>query len=222
MERQDLLERLQQSNLSPSELIELLREAAQYPDEEVCRAVFSFVRHPDYLVRTRAFITLNQIAHPGIIPDLLEYLREEKDEEFRLRCLEVFHSLGDPAAVKPLTGFIHDQDPIFIRGLVWTIGSIGGEEAVRFLLEYGSSPAGRLVKREIVGEAIGMALEKVPQGQKLLQELAAQNMRIARYLDWLPIRGREKARFSVYPAPDYFRQCAKARGLDYREYKKLL
>jgi len=203
-------------------LVAVLKKLGEFPGAQVAQAVVPYIDHDDYLVRSRAFVTLCRVAHPVIIPRLFDFLEREKDVEFRLRCLEVFHCLGEPATVAPLAALLVDRDPLFLRGLVWTLGSIGGVEAVRVLLAFGSTPAGRIVKPDLVAEAVGMALENVENPQEVLEAATRESPRVARYLRDLTLRTRDEARYSVYPTSDYFRLQAQERGLDYREYKRLL
>lgn len=202
--------------------VDLLRQAGSLSGEEAARAVLAWTRHPDYLVRSRAWVTLCRAAHPAIIPDLINYLREERDEEFRLRCLDVLQCLKEPETVPLLAPFLHDRDPLVVRGTVWTIGAIGGEEAARALLSFGASPAGRLVRREVVGEAVALALAGVPGREEVLARVAGEDRRVARYLADLPLDHDGKPRFSLYPSPDYFRLQCQAREVDYKTFKRLM
>lgn len=207
---------------NPAVCLELLDQAQSCREAEAAPAVMTLLDHPDYLVRSKAFAVLGEIGCPRIIPDLLAFLEKEKEEEWRLRCLEVLHLIGAKESVPRLLDFLTDSDPVFLRGLVWCLGSIGGRQAVEGLLRFAASPRGRIIRPDIVAESLGMALEKTEGGQQLLERLAAEDKRIALYLRSLRLRGREEARYSVYPAADYLRQKVAAQGIDYRNFKRMV
>ncbi|MHB1128291.1 MAG: HEAT repeat domain-containing protein [Bacillota bacterium] len=218
---EQLLEQLAQAEERETR-IELLKKLGEFTGSRVAQSVVHYIEHPDYLVRTRAFVTLGRVAHPSVVPRLLAFLEREEDEEFCLRCLEVFYRLEDQNTVSSLASFLTHRNPLLVRGLVWTIGSIGGAEAVQVLLDFCSSPAGRMVKPDLTAEAVGMALEKTPNPQELLEKICRGNRRAARYLRDLPLRGKKEARYYIYPTYDYFCLRADERGMNFREYRRIV
>ncbi|MHB1419744.1 MAG: HEAT repeat domain-containing protein [Bacillota bacterium] len=202
--------------------IELLKKLVEYPGARAAQAAMRYIEHPDYLVRTRAFVTLCRVAHSSIVSQLEAFLKREIDEEFCLRCLEVFKCMEDQDTVPALTSLLSHRDPLLVRGVVWTIGSIGGKEAVQALLEYCSSSAGRMIKPDLAAEAVGMALEKTSRPKELLNSISRNNPRAARYLRDLTLRGKKETRYYIYPTSDYFRLRTDERGIDFREYKRVV
>ncbi|WP_227762375.1 HEAT repeat domain-containing protein [Zhaonella formicivorans] len=221
MDLKEVLTRIQLKQ-SAAEYIQLLDALTAFPGEEAARAAGAFLRHPDYLVRSKAFAVLNRIPHLALLPDLITVLREEKDEEFRLRALEVVQKLGEREAISELIPFLHDRDPLVVRGTIVALGGIGGEEAAESILHFAASPQGRIVRREVVQEALAFCLQKVPEPERFLERLGERDKGIKRYLRGLQPEVPAQPRFTVYPAADYFSVQAKAREIDYKLYKRLI
>lgn len=176
--------------------------------------VASYWSHPCYLWKLCAWeaIRLKGDAAECLLTRLLSFLKEESWAEFRLRCLELIYLSKDKSAVPFLYSLLlEEKDPLVLRALVWTLGALGDSSVVEDLLLWASSPAGRIVRREIVGEAVGMALEKTPELETvcLLKNIAHKNKRVAFYLQDLPLKGR-KEKFYIYPSPDYLSREAGA------------
>ncbi len=228
----------------PEELATLVRELGRQAEQprpagapsiaaELIDLLMEYTRHPDYLVCSTAFAALRRIARgvqvaggepppwwDRVVAAMMEFLSSEKEPEFRLRSLDVLAASGDQALVDMLAPFLADRDPLVVKGVVWAIGHIGGERAVEVLVERGSTPAGRLVRREIWGEALGLALARVPDPLGALEQMSRSSRKYRHFLEGLCLEV-DYPRYSVYPAPDYFRlQCAE-RGLDYRKFKYL-
>jgi len=124
--------------------------------------------------------------------------------------------------INPLSCFLDDPEkPILVRGCVWLIGALGGQEAVGVIASFLSRPAGRLVKDEVSLEALQMAVSSWPEGHAYLQSLQAANPAVDRAMRYV-LLPMEKPRFRVLPYPDYFLDQAKESGLSPRSFRELL
>lgn len=162
------------------------------------------------------------LPHPELLPVIVQIIHEEQDEEFRLRAIEVLRRIGTLEALEELTKLLQDRNPLIVRGAVVAMGSISSPEAVGAILEFASSPQGRIVRPELVQEAVSFALQDIAEPTKFLDGLATENAKIRRYLRHLNLERPEIPHFSVYPSADYFSLQAKERGIDYRTYKYLI
>lgn len=219
MEFAEIVEKLKQ-DLPREEVLELLGFLTDFPAERAVEVVLDYLDHEDYLIKSRAFVVLEKLAHPLALPPMFRILREEPEEEFRLRALAVIQAVGHPQAIPELEKVLQDWNPYLIRGALVALGSIGGEEAARVILEFASSPRGRIVRRELVQEALAFCLLKVSEKEKFLARLAEANGGIRRYLRGLNLEAPPISHFSVYPSNDYLRLKCEARGVDYKTYKR--
>ncbi|MEW6662945.1 MAG: HEAT repeat domain-containing protein [Bacillota bacterium] len=206
------------------ELLDLLVAAQDCSGPEAARAVFAYTAHEDYLVKSRAWVSLKRMAPSSLVPELIASLANEQDLEFRLRCVEVLGSVRDQASVDQIGAFLADPDPLVVRAIVWALGEIGGEQAASSLLVFAASPAGRIIRREVVAEALATALAGLPEDKRLqwLRQKQAGSLRVWQYLQGLSLELGPMPRFSPYPAPDYFRLQCKIREIDYRTYKNIM
>ena len=173
----------------PGEGVVLLRriESIGKNIPKTAEKLIPFLHHPDYLVRSRVFIALGRIKDTGISNLLLDYLASEPGEEWQLRVLECLYLLNDNKVI-PRISFLLDQhaSPLLTRGAAWLIGYLGGEEALHILLKFAVSPRGRIVKSEIILEAIALALKSWMQGMSIGLKLS---VRIRRLIVILVIAG---------------------------------
>lgn len=214
---------LQQLKSFNNELvIEVLRCLEDYNLAKVARGIIPLLGHRDYFVRTRAFITLCRIPNRAVTGDLLDYFRREQDEEFRLRCLEVLHYIGDRETIPVLREYLGDRNKFVARAVVWTIGSIGGWEALKVLLDYGVKVKdGKEVKLNLLSEAVGMALTSLTMMRTPLDYLAEKDESIKVLLAELRVGYVFENKYYVFPSPGYFHQQVDKRGLNYRDYEDL-
>ncbi|MDD2499034.1 MAG: HEAT repeat domain-containing protein [Desulfitobacteriaceae bacterium] len=212
------------SGASPEEALKILPkvEKAGRGFGEAAQRVLPLLEHEDYQVRSRAFITLGRLQDSSIIPELLAYLKRETEEEWRLRVLECLYLLHDQKAVPYLVSYLEDyRYPMMIRGTIWLIGFLGGKEAVEIIGRFGVSPGGRMVKDEVILEALSLALASFPEGTGFFADIQKKRPEIARAFRYVVLPDVKKPRFNVYPYPDYLLDRAKMRGISPKEFKKL-
>ncbi|MGI6065848.1 MAG: HEAT repeat domain-containing protein [Bacillota bacterium] len=212
------------SGAAPEQLLEILPkvEKAGRGFAGVAQRIFPLLEHDDYKVRSRAFITLGRLKDSSIIPELLAYLKQEKDEEWRLRVLECLYHFRNQKVIPDLLPLLEDyRYPMLIRGTIWLIGSLGGKEAVRIIGEFGAKPHGRIVKTEVILEALSLAIASIPDGTSFFAKIQKERADIARAFRYVTLPDPEKPRFDVYPYPDYLLDRAKIQGIDAKEFKRL-
>ncbi|HHT62354.1 MAG TPA: HEAT repeat domain-containing protein [Clostridia bacterium] len=208
----------------PGEGVVLLRriESIGKNIPKTAEKLIPFLHHPDYLVRSRVFIALGRIKDTGISNLLLDYLASEPGEEWQLRVLECLYLLNDNKVI-PRISFLLDQhaSPLLTRGAAWLIGYLGGEEALHILLKFAVSPRGRIVKSEIILEAIALALKSLDAGDEYWAKTVRKDPAVNRYFSYCRLPEVEQPRFGVYPYPDYLLDQAKAQGIKTKEFKRL-
>lgn len=219
MDLKQIVEKLKE-DLSREELLKLMGALKNYPEKKAVEVLLGYLDHEDYLIKSRAFVVLEKLAHPAALPRMYQVLAEEREEEFRLRALAVIQAVGEPSSIPQLEKALQDWNPFIIRGAVVALGGIGGEEAAQIILEFASSPQGRIVRRELVQEALALSLLKVAAKEKFLAQLSHSSGPIRRYLRGLNLEVPQRLHFSVYPSADYFSLRCEARDVDYKTYKR--
>ena len=206
------------------ETLELLTAAKDCSGPEAARAVFNYTGDADYLIKSRAWVSLRRMESASLVPELMAFLAMEQDLEFRLRCVDVLGAVREQIVAGQVGAFLADPDPLVVRAVVWALGEIGGEQAASLLLEFAASPAGRIIRREVVAEAIARALAGLPEDQKLewLRQKEAGSLRARQYLQGLSLEVGPLPRFSPYPAPDYFRLQCKIREISFQTFKNIM
>lgn len=145
----------------------------------------------------------SQPADPAKAAQILNLLGSLRDEVKRLVLLDILQRWSLPATIIPLSSYLQDRDPLVVRGVAWALGAIGGQQAARILLGFVSSPAGRILRPELVEEALALALRQEADPQALLAAWGEEDASWKRYLRHLTLSKVKHIRFSVYPAPDY-------------------
>ncbi len=203
-------------------VIEILVRLEEYNISKVAKAIIPLLGHRDYFVKTRAFITLCRIPNRVITQDLLDYFQREQDEEFRLRCLEALHYIGDQKAVPVLSQHLGAVNKAVNRGLIWTIGSIGGWDALKILLAYGvKNRSNKEVNMKLVAEAIGLALVPLRMMARPLDYLMEKDNDIREFIYQWRVFYVLEPKYYVFPSPAYFHRQVEKRGFNYRDYEKL-
>lgn len=202
-------------------VIEILVRLEDYNTTKVAKTVIDLLNHRDYFVKTRAFITLCRIPNLAVTQDLLICFAQEKDEEFRIRCLETLHYIADHKAVPALGKYLGKESKVLNRGLIWTIGSIGGLEALKVLTTY-AVEHGRKgdINYKLLSEAIGLVLNSLDMWGLPLEYLSQKNAKILELINELRPSYVFDTKYYVFTS-NYFHEQVAKRGLDYREYEKL-
>ena len=202
-------------------VVRIIQEVDQAAKNGNILGLLDYFRAGDYLSRCRAHYLLSHIEDVSIVSHLLEILNTEKDEEFQLRCLDLIAKFADESVAEQLVPLLEHRDPLVIRGTMIALGEIGGRAAAEAMIEFAANPRGRILRREIVGEALGAALQKVEHPEEFLEKIKIKSTKAVHYLRNLKLwQPDDIKRFSIYPASDYFRLQAESRGIDYSMYKK--
>lgn len=202
-------------------VIEILVRLEDYNTAKVAKAVIPLLDHRNYFVKTRAFITLCRIPNIAVTRDLLDYFEGEKDEEFRVRCLETLHYIADYKAVPVLGKYLGKESKVLNRGLIWTIGSIGGLEALKVLTAYAVENRHKgNINYKLLSEAIGLVLNSLGMWGLPLEYLSQKNAAIGEIFTELRPDYVFDTKYYVFHN-NYFHEQVAKRGFDYRQYEKL-
>ena len=173
------------------------------------------IRSADYRLRARAFISLGRLGDLAAGDDLLQFIREEPEEVWQIWALECLHHLPDPRWIEALAGFLRlRQKPLLVRGSLWLIGALGGQEAVAVIAAFLAEPAGRLVKDELALEALQMAKRSWPGGEAYLQLLSAESPALQRALRYLVFPEDEKNPFPGPALSGLFSRSGQGTGIE--------
>lgn len=202
-------------------LLQKIEKQGQDIPELSCR-LLPFLHHPDYRVRLRTFIALGRLKDPSPAPELVEYLKKEQKEEWQLVALECLAHLQERKVVGQLAPFLnYHQYPLVVRGVVWLIGSLGGREAVEIIAGFTASPQGRLVKSELILEALALAITSFTGGPDCWEKVKAECPDVERAFRYTIFPDVDQVHFGIYPYPDYLLDRAREQGISHREFKKL-
>jgi len=202
-------------------VIEILIRLEDNNTAKVAKAVIPLLDHRNYFVKTRAFITLCRIPNIAVTRDLLDYFGHEKDEEFRVRCLEALHYIADYKAVPELGKYLGKESKVINRGLIWTIGSIGGLEALNGLTAYAVENMNKEnINYKLLSEAIGLVLNSLGMWGLPLEYLSQKNAVIRELINELRPSYVFDTKYYVFNS-NYFHEQVVKRGFDYRQYEKL-
>ncbi|MGI6713177.1 MAG: HEAT repeat domain-containing protein [Bacillota bacterium] len=209
----------------PNKAVFLLRklEGKGKNKRGISQQIFPLLYHDHYLVRSRAFITMGRLEDKSVSYRLVAYIGEDVGEEWQIRALECLFYLKDQEVVPKLADFLSNiQCPLLVRGVVWLMGYLGGKEALDKIVSFAISPLGRIVKNEVILEAVSLAIHSFNDGSAYFQELKRKNPIAERYFRYCVFDdSAAQPRFSVLPYPDYFLDQALSRGIYPRVFKKL-
>ena len=136
----------------------------------------------------------------------------------RLRILDIFANL-DYFDVKALEPLFYDKNPYIIRGIIMVLANKGSSIALEMLLDFAASNKGRIIKRELFGEAIGLMLNNSPTLESTLEKKIADNESIRGYLKGMTLKPPKNGVLSIYPSHDYWALLCKENGYDYKKFK---
>ncbi|MEI7883930.1 MAG: hypothetical protein WCI30_01095 [Clostridia bacterium] len=177
----------------------------------------------DYFLQSKAYKLLEQLASTTELIALQERL-PELAEEYILRSMNILSTQGDEKCLTLLATYFFHTNPYLVRGAVVACGRIGGAEAFLLLWNFTISVKGRVVRLEILEEALAIALSKVEivierEGIIAKSLCSGDGRRLWSELDLvMPVR----ARFSVYPTNDYFTLLCQKKKLQYAKYRWLM
>jgi len=187
--------------------------------KEAFLSLAPFLRHPEFLVSAKTFLTLGRIGVPEDAEELAAWLAQEKVPHWQLQALDAFWQIPWDHEKKAL--LLHhvlqsDQHPITLRGILWLLGQchtpIALEEMAHFLL----SPRKMQIKDEVLNEVWFSLSRSYPE---LAQNLAKNHGDLAAWLRHRTWRG--KIVYDLYPAPDYLWQIAKKQGVKQKDFQRI-
>lgn len=192
-----------------------LREDPGYRKVE---ALLPFAFGEDFFLRHKAYYLLKELKEQAAVPFLLERARTPGlPEGEMLRILDALSAF--PQGVRELQWLLRHKNPYLVRGEVMALALAGGREALEILLGFAASPWGRMVRRELMAEALGYLLAKEPGLVERLEKLVETAPLIRGYLRDMELHPPAYGRLSVFPANDYWAIQARGQGLDYGEFK---
>jgi len=140
------LERLATGTCSDALSIEAIFALGEMLNEEAARTIVKLVEDNRPKRRTAALLALGKSRHPAAVKPVIEKLRnirEEANAEVRRACVLSAGWIAGETITGELKSIMEwekrraekDEDSVFVmEALVRTIGEIGGEEAVDFLI----------------------------------------------------------------------------------------
>lgn len=116
---------------------------------------------PDAEVRLEAAHSLGQYGEPRqAVRSLLDALESEEDARVRTAVLEALSHRGDEVAVEGIAAFLPDAGLSARRAGIRALGSIGGDDAVRVLVEWLGAED---VSDEVVEALVRTGADAVPR-----------------------------------------------------------
>lgn len=197
--------------------------------------VWSLLENDHPLLVHKALEGLKSLGDLGQLDRLRPYLLgKEKKEEVRLHALGLLmawlKAAGDAAAggalpvqLEPayacLRALLEDPNPYFAKGVVKGLGYLASRPAMVLLLDYVLSPQGRLVRPQLVEEALSFAKRSWADLPAWLEEEKKARPSLSIYLKGFDFPPLALYRYAPYPANDYMAQKIRAQGLSYTAYK---
>ncbi|MCL1976104.1 MAG: hypothetical protein FWG61_08100 [Firmicutes bacterium] len=196
--------------------------AAREP--EAYTALLPLANSADFSLRLRVLLALGRLKQGKAFLPLVEILKREKQNHWRLALLDTLNMLPYDNKLKPLLPLLArdqagDGDAYFLSGLVWLLGQ-QGPEAILPLSELllAETARARRLKDDLLAEAIFLA---AGGNLDLVEQIAKQNPPLLRFCNNRIWPKTTRASFGIYPSPDYLMQQALQHGLSKQQYKKL-
>lgn len=200
------------------DLMESKKIESLYLGDDV-KGLLSYVNAKDFFLKHKSLYLLKKKKEQGTVPFLLPIVLDVGSlEEDRLRILDGFSELEgfDIELLKPL---LYDKNPYINRGMIVFLANMSSEGALAMLLLFAASPKGRIIKRDLFGEAIGLMLKRNPGLILSLEEWMKGNDNVRGYLAGMDFKPPKNGQLSIYPAHDYWTLLSKASGYDYVAFK---
>lgn len=168
----------------------------------------------DWLVRAKTLLTIGRLRNPAIAPQIIAWLRREKEPWWQLQGLDCWWQLPlckaeQESTLRSLIQWV--RQPVTVRGLVWLLRQVGTKGAAELFAELVLSKKTMVVKAEFLHDAwFALAATLTP---------AEKNDLLARYPAfrvWLNFcyPSAKTTHYGLYPSPDYLRQQALELGVD--------
>ena len=199
-------------------LIESKQLETYYMSDNV-EALLLATQKNDFFLKHKSFYLLKKKKEQETVPFLLPLLlSEDTVEADRLRILDIFASLEhlDVKALKPL---FYDKNPYINRGIIMVLANKGSSIALEMLLDFAASNKGRIIKRELFGEAVGLMLNNYPVLESVLEKKIEDNESVRGYLKGMTLKPPKNGVLSIYPSHDYWALLCKENGYDYKKFK---
>lgn len=163
---------------------QLLRRIGEVSPPSYHEVVLPFVGAGIASTRSEAIVALEQLGHPGALPDLLKALRKEKDEQLEKDLLRAIGSCGadDRKAREALLRASEDRSrPLVRRNALIALGWLAPDDDVALRLRQAALPerfAGdarigpdRVTPEEREAAVVAMGISRDPAWAELLGEL---------------------------------------------------
>lgn len=177
----------------------------------------------DYLTRARAFVELTWVEkREELLPVFCTIASNEKDEEWRLRALEVLAVWRAIDLLPFVESLYHDRDPLVVRGAMWFVITVGSPSDIIRMLIFAASPQGRIIRPETIYELLIQAVQNKNITKNEIFAALNNNDEIARYAGEWNFKDDDITRLlSIYPSADYFALRCREHGIPFKEYKKI-
>jgi len=208
------------------EQLELLpfMERFAVQDERASVALLPLAVSADFALRLRTLLALGRLGQAKAFTPLVEILKQETRNHWRLALLDTLHMLPCSDKIGPLLPLLAqdqpgDGDAYFLRGLTWLLGQ-QGPTAIAPLCEWVlAQPArARRLKDGLLAEAIFLAARG---DQGLLATLSKDNPPLYRFCSNRVWPKSTQPHYGIYPNPDYLLQKALQAGLSQNQFKSL-
>lgn len=196
--------------------------ASGIDEHSLVKQLFKYTNEDDYIIKHRCYYVLMKLAshfsseHLFKIKNLSNMLEEDI-----LRLLDITTKLEIDSPLI-FVSLLHSKNPYLIRGEVVALAKNGSIKSLDLLLAFAISTKGRIIRRELFSEIFGYMITREPTFKSYIDEKKLVNPSIRGYLRDMELIGPKYKRISVFPANDYWALKARAKGLDYVNFKKIV
>ncbi len=181
--------------------------------------LYPFWGHKDFLVSSKAFLTLGRIGVAEDAVAILAYMTEAELPHRQLQVLDTFWQIPQNHEQKAL--LLCDllqkkQHPTVLRGLLWLLAQCNTTTALAGVADFLLSQRKMQIKDEVLNEVWFSLADSYPEvAQALIKTHAGLDL-------WLRHRTWQKQKvYNLYPAPDYLWQIAKQQGINQKDFQRI-
>lgn len=195
----------------------LVPRLEQGDDPAVIPLLGALLHRADFPLKYRIFIAFSRLKQPAACPLLCGYMAAEKQTHWRLAALEGAAASTHPRAIALLTPFLEDEDALFLRGIVWALGSLG-PGAFSPLADFTAGEGRDRVRGEVLAEALFLAAGK---DSSHLKAAFPQRPALRRFWQNRLLPQEPLPKYHIYPYPDYLWEKAQEAGVSKKEFQRL-
>ncbi len=171
----------------------------------------------DFALKFRVLLAFKRIERREAFPLLYQYIKEEEKTHWRLAALWGAAASPHQKRCELLAEFLRDNDLLFLRGLVWALGSLG-KSALPYLEDFASSQRRYKVREEVLAEALFLGAEK---DFSRLEKAFPKNPALKCFWQSRLLPKEPLPKYGIYPYPDYLWDKAEKEGLSKKEFQQL-